>query len=206
MNSVKCPACKLTNFASAAVCRRCGAAINALGQLSSDAGLPDPQPDVAADTVLFEIGVKSNQGPKIGPSKNQLMGKLVLTSSRLCFLAGGTSDSTASKILLRALLGAAGSVAAELLEGLRIQQRAKTLDWSALRRAGSWAYDLAEIEVCEVTGSIWTLPSLRILGRTWNQSQESNVIYRQGLSKRRLLEINLQIQLAVVERQKSLRN
>src|SRR5262245_39311789 len=130
MNSVKCPACKLTNFASATVCRRCGAAINALGQLSSDIGLPDQQPDVAVDTVLLEIGVKSNQGSKIAPaSKSQLMGKLVLTSSRLCFLAGGTSDSTGVKILLRALLGAAGSVAAELLEGVRVQQKSKALDW-----------------------------------------------------------------------------
>jgi hypothetical protein len=198
----KCFACGLVNWQDAITCRRCQSVINESRQQSQvnnwgqNNHTLEPHNSMPPEHAILEIGVKTNPGEKILiGSFNHIGGKFVLTNYRMVFLSSGGSSFNATSLL--GMFGIVGTLTEELVNRHQMRRNAEEITMSALANKGSWFCDLPYVSNCEVSGSIWTLPYLKISCLTFNGRLISNVIFAEGLSKKRLIQIKDQIDEAI---------
>jgi hypothetical protein len=198
----KCFTCGLVNWQDAITCRRCQRVMDDSGQPSpvnppgQNNRALEPNHSMVPEHMILEIGAKTNPGEKILiGSFNHTGGKFVLTNHRIIFLSSGVSGFGATSLL--GMFGIVGTLTEELVNRHEMRSNAKTINMSAMANKGSWFCDLPYVSHCEVAGSGWTLPYLKISCFTFNGHLMSNVIFANGVSKKRLIEIKAQIDMAV---------
>ncbi len=144
------------------------------------------------EEILFEVEARTNLGPKLihNVSKHYI-GKLLLTTKQIMFLSSGKSGS--ASVWGTALF--LGPLVAALTDGSRVKRLASEVDLAALSNPGSWEYDLSgRFKSCQVGGSIWTVPFLRITGIGHDGQEQHHVVFRRGLKKTQFANIASRIQ------------